>query len=254
MSEYAGIEKPRDGVNRIVGFTDALTPGGIKVQVRTTNVALDPGKPTQEESEDGPYETTALWLSPPERDASVARYGTVAEAISGHDDAAAAFEDGSLTVTLDGRALFKVRAGCGHIGQVFLPVAGETLASFRAQAAGTQRCLVCGLLSEDPRAYLDEPNPYFGAPWASGVCDEPDSHQVETPVGQPCGWCQVPIQDGDQGIVIPGPEGPVGHHRECMIAGTVGHSCGQCGCTEGQQTPAQRRQMALDVWAQHTAK
>lgn len=249
MSEPAGIEKPTDGVNRVIGFTDVVTPGGIRVQVRTMNVALDPANPTEEESLDGPYETTALWFSPPERDASIARYPTVTQAIQGHDDAVAAFEAGSLTVGVDERALFKVRAGCGHIGQVYLPVAGGTLASFRAQAAETKRCYVCALLSEDPKLILVEPNPYFGAPWSSGMCDEPDSHQVETPIGQPCGSCEMPIQDGEQGLIIPGPDGPVGHHRECLTAGVVGHNLRRCGCTEGEMTPEERRQAAKDVWA-----
>lgn len=245
MSEYAGIEKPKDGENRIVGFTDAFTPGGISVQVRTMNIALDPARPTEEESQDGPYETTALWFSPPERDASIARYGTVALAIQGHDDTVAAFEDGSLTVTVDERALFKVRAGCGHIGQVYLPVAGETLASLQEVASATLRCLVCGLITR--------PNPYFGAPWAA-VEDEPEIQQVETPIGQPCGWCAVPIQDGDRGIIIPGPDVLVGHHRECLVATTLGHGLGRYDGTDGAMTPEQRRQAALDIWAQLGAR
>lgn len=152
MSEYAGIEKPKDGASRVVGFTDAFTPGGITVQVRTMNMALDPAKPTQEESDDGPYETTALWRGIPEIEASIARYPTVLEAVGGHIDTVGVFEAGTLSVGVDERAVFRPRGGCGHIAQIYLPVVGETVASIRKRVHGIKRCYVCALVRSEGRA------------------------------------------------------------------------------------------------------
>lgn len=51
---------------------------------------------------------------------------------------------------------------------------------------------------------------WFGSPWPSDwrthgrapVCEDEDNH-VETPLGRDCFRCEQPIEDGDQGVVIP---------------------------------------------------
>ncbi|MFF9265880.1 hypothetical protein [Streptomyces longwoodensis] len=106
----------------------------------------------------------------------------------------------------------------------------------------------------------DDPyvNPYFGEPWPSGICDT--APRTDTPVGELCGFCQLPFQDGDQGILTPavlagGQPGTVGWHKECILRQTVGspfHQLGKCSCHGGTnfdaQTPAERRAEALAAW------
>lgn len=100
---------------------------------------------------------------------------------------------------------------------------------------------------------------YFGAPWPSIVCE--DGTQIPTPVGMECAWCSVPIEDGDQGVVIPAirAAGEVTldpWHKECFLRSTVGspaHLAGRCSCQGGQegpgpQTPAERLAEAREVW------
>lgn len=101
-------------------------------------------------------------------------------------------------------------------------------------------------------------NPYFGEPWPSGCCDEPESRQAETPVGQPCGWCGVQFDLKDQGLIVPaiGSDGQpllIGWHKECLLRSTVGSLSGRCSC-HGQDdgawpaTAAARRAEALQIW------
>jgi hypothetical protein len=65
-------------------------------------------------------------------------------------------------------------------------------------------------------------------------------HSVPTPVGQPCLWCEEPIQEGDKGVTMPhygtdtcGGVKEMPHHIECMLrqtVGSVGHQNGTCWC------------------------
>lgn len=58
-----------------------------------------------------------------------------------------------------------------------------------------------------------------------GPIGNPDLEQVPTPTGEPCAWCEEPIEAGDSGVVIdhigvkiiPRP-----HHRECFLRSIVG--------------------------------
>lgn len=62
----------------------------------------------------------------------------------------------------------------------------------------------------------------FGGPWGAIKCDE-----IETPVGELCVRCKVPIKEGDQGVVMPlmvnlGTWIPVAEHRECVLESILG--------------------------------
>lgn len=102
----------------------------------------------------------------------------------------------------------------------------------------------------------------FGEPWDAPVCEDADTAPV--PVGEPCGWCKVSIQDGDRGVLMPCLLGD-GHlsmlpwHRECLMRSTVGspaHLRGHCSVhcggdgTEGSGpvTPEEMRAEALESW------
>lgn len=143
-------------MSRVVGYTEAFTPSGVRVQVRTMNMALDREAPTREELADGLFETNALWHGTPEAMSTVARYRTALEAVQGHDDAVSAFEGGTLTVATDDVALFKPRGGCGHTAHVYLPLPGATLASVRELVGAAEWCHVCSLLDDDTRALLND--------------------------------------------------------------------------------------------------
>lgn len=104
----------------------------------------------------------------------------------------------------------------------------------------------------------DYRNPYFGEPWDSPFCDE--APRADTPAGEPCGFCSVLFEDGDQGIITPavlegGQPGIVAFHKECFLRMSVGspfHQLGRCSCHGGAnfdpQTPAERRAEALATW------
>lgn len=70
---------------------------------------------------------------------------------------------------------------------------------------------------------------WWGQPWPrsdfrAAVCSD-DADHGETPVGEPCARCQVPITADDQGVTIPyfGPEGEgvVHYTMACFIRGVV---------------------------------
>lgn len=99
---------------------------------------------------------------------------------------------------------------------------------------------------------------YFGELWAAGVCES--GVQVQTPVGELCGWCRVPVEAGDQGQIqlVGGLNGTysVPMHREChmrMGTGNVAHMEGRCYCRTGvpetkPTTPEEMRQEAMELW------
>lgn len=72
---------------------------------------------------------------------------------------------------------------------------------------------------------------YFGDP---KFCKEFET-QVETPVGQPCRYCDEPIAEGDTGTI--NFAGQVMHY-ECslrLVIGSIGHQKGTCSCHGGTE-------------------
>jgi hypothetical protein len=75
---------------------------------------------------------------------------------------------------------------------------------------------------------------WFGA---SGGVFERDCEKAETPVGDPCAWCEEPIVDGDSGLLMPDYSSPDHaerpYHNECqlrMAMGGVNHIMRRCRC------------------------
>lgn len=107
--------------------------------------------------------------------------------------------------------------------------------------------------------------PWFGEPWPSPAtrapsCDNDDDH-IETPVGQPCLLCDVPIVAGDGGTLMAARDetsgcwvpGPV--HRECSLREVLGgaghlaaapHSPGTCNPDGG--LPRYRSALLVQSW------
>ena len=98
---------------------------------------------------------------------------------------------------------------------------------------------------------------YFGEPWPSGVCDE--GERVQTPVGEDCAYCTVPIGPDDQGSLIwwldeaSAYQVPV--HKECSlreVLGGIGHLTNHLRWCVGEHDPdagLTRRESSLKVWA-----
>jgi hypothetical protein len=59
---------------------------------------------------------------------------------------------------------------------------------------------------------------WFGTSWGAPVC-VPDTH-VQTPVGQPCGFCEAKIKEEDRGLIIPDWElkKPITYHLSCFMS------------------------------------
>jgi len=82
--------------------------------------------------------------------------------------------------------------------------------------------------------------------------------QAPTPVGAPCLCCAEPVQDGDQGLIMPcfGTPDLQPVHAEClqrMLFGSVAHQRGACICHggSGEDDPAlTRREAALAAVAE----
>ena len=74
---------------------------------------------------------------------------------------------------------------------------------------------------------------YFGEPWDVPMLD--GATQVPTPVGVRCGYCAERVVDGEQGVIYPcagaWEVAAMPYHRECSMAGIVGHMVGVCSCT-----------------------
>ena len=105
-------------------------------------------------------------------------------------------------------------------------------------------------------------NPYFGQRWDVPATD--GAVQVPTPVGVPCGFCEMPTEEGDRGFMLwalrlddddePRTE-QVPWHRECLLVSTSGHVVGCCACggEYDTDTPTGRRLMALVAWDKFAA-
>ena len=101
---------------------------------------------------------------------------------------------------------------------------------------------------------------FFGEPWPSGICDA--GRQVQTPIGEHCELCDVPIGPFDQGSFIGSVRGEEGAwvpiiapvHRECSlrnVLGGIGHLQNHLHwCREMGDPDAGRgyRASALMVW------
>jgi hypothetical protein len=115
-------------------------------------------------------------------------------------------------------------------------------------------------VSDDQYPRMDVWLYFFGESWDVPMLDE-DAVMVPTPVGVPCGHCEQPIDDGEQGLIrifldvdLHSSARPV--HRECdlrMALGGVNHLRRRCTCCGGTEPPdppwASRREAALLVYA-----
>jgi hypothetical protein len=79
---------------------------------------------------------------------------------------------------------------------------------------------------------------WFGKSWDAPICE--DLEHAPTPLGEPCGWCREPIEEADNGLLIPHVERNYTmerpHHIECFIretAGSVAHQLRRCKCFGG---------------------
>ena len=98
----------------------------------------------------------------------------------------------------------------------------------------------------------------FGQPWDAPVCE--GAEQEPAPVGEPCVWCQMPIEEEDRGVLVPclragGVMESLPWHRECFLRSTVGspaHIRGECSCHGGSEasssTPEEVREEAREAW------
>lgn len=98
-------------------------------------------------------------------------------------------------------------------------------------------------------------NPYFGKAWNRNIaaCHP----QTATPVGTPCFYCEEPVADGDQGLIIPCGMVPLPIHLDChlrQIIGSVGHQRKRCSCYGGTEedppgmTKRQAAEAAARMW------
>lgn len=105
--------------------------------------------------------------------------------------------------------------------------------------------------------------PWFGESWGAPMCAPED--RVDVPAGEPCGWCDEPIEPGGRGAAAytsPGGADFVAYHLECWLRatlGSVGHIEGRCFCVlgaAGEEDPPglTRRQAAVAAIAAHERK
>lgn len=62
---------------------------------------------------------------------------------------------------------------------------------------------------------------WFGESWGAPV--NFDCPKCETPEGDPCGRCELPIVEGDRGMVTDGAPSPVAFHKDCFLKMIVNH-------------------------------
>lgn len=78
-------------------------------------------------------------------------------------------------------------------------------------------------------------NPYFGLAWNPRIAA---GARAPTPIGVRCWHCAEPIEDGDQGIIMPccGAARPI--HLDCLLRltlGSLGHQRRRCSCYGGDE-------------------
>lgn len=100
----------------------------------------------------------------------------------------------------------------------------------------------------------------FGPPWDAPIYDDAvaDGEVVEVPVGQPCLFCETPIAEGDNGVMMAavdkGGWKMVPLHKECnlrMVVGSIAHLEHRCPCYgghDGDPVGVSKREAAKLVW------
>lgn len=86
----------------------------------------------------------------------------------------------------------------------------------------------------------------------------PPQERTETPVGEPCSYCEEPIKEGDRGFTIPiaGSDSEAPYHHPCFIRtiiGSVGHQQKKCSCyggTEEDPPDMTKREAALAAFVE----
>lgn len=80
---------------------------------------------------------------------------------------------------------------------------------------------------------------FFGERWDAPAFD--DAHEISTPVGEPCGMCEVPIKDGDSGTTMffayDHGRAVRAVHLGCFLRSVLGspdHLLGRCSCVTGR--------------------
>jgi hypothetical protein len=81
------------------------------------------------------------------------------------------------------------------------------------------------MTTEDIEQADDYPGGWFGESWGAPVCEE--ARRRETPIGEPCFDCGVPIIEDDQGMLIPhifaeGQWRLTATHRTCFLRQIIG--------------------------------
>ena len=106
---------------------------------------------------------------------------------------------------------------------------------------------------------------WFGKSWGAPICTK-ESH-AETPVGEPCQWCEEPIEEDECGLLIPtvvewlddktAREVFKPTHQECLlreVIGSVGHLQKLCSCYGGEMedppgmTKREAAKAAVALW------
>jgi hypothetical protein len=57
--------------------------------------------------------------------------------------------------------------------------------------------------------------------WGAPVCV--DAPRCDIPVGEPCGRCARPMTEHDEGVTMPGSDGPVTFHLTCQMKAILPH-------------------------------
>lgn len=93
---------------------------------------------------------------------------------------------------------------------------------------------------EDGVDFARHGNPLFGEGWDDTPRgDDDDVFMVDTPVGEPCAYCDAPVQAEDTGELMFNLEAEpepslkiVALHIECSLLAQLGHELGVCSCTK----------------------
>lgn len=95
---------------------------------------------------------------------------------------------------------------------------------------------------------------YFGVAWNPFILS---LSKAETPTGEICAWCDEPIEEQNNGLIIPhfGENEAIEHsyHSECFVRTVVGstlHQKKQCICFGGKEEESgilSKRQAAIEA-------
>jgi hypothetical protein len=118
---------------------------------------------------------------------------------------------------------------------------------------------------DDATAFARHGNPLFGDGWERTFRGEdPDAFFVDTPVGEPCSFCDQPVEADDSGelmMQVPGTDGAsngsrklriVAQHIECGLLLVFGHELGVCSCT--RWLDLEPREAALEAMRRFRAR